>query len=70
MKRVAIVLFAVANWQLIYGAQTEHSTSPSRQFVIYGADAKVRGAISGLAEQTLPETVPRVRARGVVSTRW
>jgi hypothetical protein len=29
--------------------------------VIYGADAKVRGAISGLAEQTLPETVPRVR---------
>jgi hypothetical protein len=67
---VAIVLFVVANWQLIYGAQTEHSTSPSRQFVIYGADAKVRGAISGLAEQTLPETVPRVRARGVVSTRW
>ena len=52
MKRVAIVLFALAKWQLIYGAQTEHSTSPSRQFVIYGADAKVRGAISGLAEQT------------------
>jgi len=52
MKRVAFVLFAIANWQLIYGAQSEHSTSPSRQFVVYGADAKVRGAISGLAEQT------------------
>src|SRR5438874_9998565 len=52
MKRVAFVLFAIANWQLIYGAQSEHSTSPSRQFVVYGPDAKVRGAISGLAEQT------------------
>src|SRR5215813_3422743 len=52
MKRAAIVLFAIANSQLMNGAQTEHSTSPSRQFVIYGADAKVRGAISGLAEQT------------------
>jgi len=52
MKRVAIVFFAIAHAQLIYAAQPEHSTSPSRQFVIYGADAKVRGAISGLAEQT------------------
>src|SRR5262252_9502594 len=52
MKRIAIVLFAMTSLQLIYGAQPEHSTSPSRQFVIYGADAKVRGAISGLAEQT------------------
>ena len=52
MKRVAVVLFAFAHCQLIHGAQAEHSTSPSRQFVIYGADAKVRGAISGLAEQT------------------
>src|SRR5437764_350472 len=52
MKRVGFVLFAIANWQLIYGAQSEHSTIPSRQFVVYGPDAKVRGAISGLAEQT------------------
>jgi hypothetical protein len=29
----------------------EHSVSPSRQFVIYGADATLRGAISELAEQ-------------------
>ena len=63
MKRVAIVLFAIANWQLVYGAQPEHSTSPSRQFVIYGADAKVRGAISGLAEQTKTNLLGLLRQR-------
>src|SRR5919106_3505323 len=63
MKRVAIVLFAIANWQLIYGAQPEHSTSPSRQFVIYGADAKVRGAVSGLAEQTKANLLSLLRQR-------
>ena len=63
MKRIAIVLFALARWQLIYGAQPEHSTSPSRQFVIYGADAKVRGAISGLAEQTKTNLLRLLRER-------
>src|SRR5215475_12750510 len=63
MKRIAIVLFALAQWQLIYGAQPEHSTSPSRQFVIYGADAKVRGAISGLAEQTKTNLLGLLRQR-------
>src|SRR5512132_1993361 len=63
MKRIAIVLFAIAHWQLIYGAQQEHSTSPSRQFVIYGADAKVRGAISGLAEQTKTNLLGLLRQR-------
>ncbi|HEY6154192.1 MAG TPA: hypothetical protein VIW07_10670 [Candidatus Udaeobacter sp.] len=63
MKRVAIALFAIATWQLIYGAQPEHSTSPSRQFVIYGADAKARGAISGLAEQTKTNLLGLLRLR-------
>jgi hypothetical protein len=63
MKRIAIVLLTVANFQLIYGAQPEHSTSPSRQFVIYGADAKVRGAISGLAEQTKTNLLGLLRQR-------
>jgi hypothetical protein len=63
MKRVAIVLFAIANWQLAHGAQPEHSTSPSRQFVIYGADAKARGAISGLAEQTKTNLLALLRQR-------
>lgn len=61
MKRISIVLFAATN--LIYGAQPEHSTSPSRQFVIYGADAKVRGAISGLAEQTKTNLLGLLRQR-------
>lgn len=52
MKLVAIVLFAVLSFQLVHAAQPERSTSPSRQFVIYGADAKIRGAVSSLAEQT------------------
>src|SRR4026207_477628 len=63
MKRVAIVLFAITNWQLIHGAQLEHSTSPSRQFVIYGADAKVRGVISGLAERTKTNLLGLLRQR-------
>jgi hypothetical protein len=63
MKRTGFVLFAIANWQLIYGAQSEHSTSPSRQFVVYGADAKVRGAISGLAEQTKTNLLGLLRQR-------
>lgn len=32
-------------------SQPECSISPSRQFVIYGANASLRGAVSGLAEQ-------------------
>jgi hypothetical protein len=63
MKRVAIVLSAIAQWQLTYAAQPEHSTSPSRQFVIYGADAKVRGAISGVAEQTKSNLLELLRQR-------
>jgi hypothetical protein len=63
MKHIAIVLFAIATSQLVYGAQPEHSTSPSRQFVIFGADAKVRGAISGLAEQTKTNFLGLLRQR-------
>ena len=63
MRRVAIVFFAIAHCPLIYGAQPEHSTSPSRQFIIYGADAKIRGAISGLAEQTKTNFLGLLRQR-------
>jgi len=63
MKRVAIVLFAFASYHPIHGAQPEHSTSPSRQFVIYGADAKMRGAISGLAEETKTNFLALLRQR-------
>jgi hypothetical protein len=63
MKRVAIVLFSIAVWQLVYAAQPEHSVSPSRQFVIYGADAALRGAVSSLAEQTKANLLALLRQR-------
>jgi len=52
LKCAAIVLFCMAAWQVAHTAQPERSISPSRQFVIYGGDAKLRGAVSGLAEET------------------
>ena len=52
MKCVAILLFAVVSSQGFSSPRWERSTSPSRQFVIYGADAKLRGAVSSLAEHT------------------
>ena len=63
MKSLAAVLCSAVVWQATYAAQPEHSTSPSRQFVIYGADAKVRGAISGLAEQTKANLLALLRQR-------
>jgi hypothetical protein len=63
VKRVAIVLFCMAVWQVAYAAQPDRSTSPSRQFVIYGADAKLRGAVSGLAEETKSNLLALLRQR-------
>jgi hypothetical protein len=63
MKRVAIVLFAIITLPRVYAAQPERSTSPSRQFVIYGADAKVRGAVSSLAEHTKANLLALLRQR-------
>ena len=63
MKRVAIVLFVGIGLQGDYAAQSERSTSPSRQFVIYGADPKIRGAVSSLAEQTKANLLALLRQR-------
>jgi hypothetical protein len=63
MKCVAAVLCSAVTWQLAYAAQPERSISPSRQFLIYGADAKVRGAVSGLAEQTKSNFLALLRQR-------
>jgi hypothetical protein len=50
--RAAICVLAVFGGYVLYAAPAEHSVSPSRQFVIYGADAATRGAVSNLAERT------------------
>jgi hypothetical protein len=62
MRRAAtFILLIFACHQLC--ALPEHSVSPSRQFVIYGADARLRGAISELAEQTKTNLLALLRQR-------
>jgi len=63
MKRVALVFLWMVTSQPVFAARQERSVSPSRQFVIYGADAKVRGAVSGLAEQTKANLLTLLRQR-------
>ena len=63
MKRVAVVLFAIAGWLFVSAAHPDRSLSPSRQFVIFGADDVVRGAVSGLAEQTKSNLLALLRQR-------
>jgi hypothetical protein len=63
MARAAIftsLMFAV---HLLHAASPEHSVSPSRQFVIYGADAALRGAVSDLAERTKADFLALLRQR-------
>ena len=52
MRRTVLLLLSIFAWQSLRAALPAHSVSPSRQFVIYGADAALRGTISELAEQT------------------
>jgi hypothetical protein len=63
ITRVAMVLFSVAGLLLVSAAQPGRSISPSREFVIYGADAKFRGAVSSLAEQTKSNLLALLRQR-------
>ena len=48
----AVLILLVFAWQPVRAVLPTHSVSPSRQFVIYGGDAALRGTISELAEQT------------------
>jgi hypothetical protein len=52
MVRAAILISLVFAGHVLHAALPAHSVSPSRQFVIYGADEALRGTISELAEQT------------------
>jgi hypothetical protein len=52
IARAAICILTVFEGHVLEAAPSQHSVSPSRQFVIYGADAAMRGAISNLAERT------------------
>src|SRR6266508_2131392 len=65
MKRAAISIFILSVFarQVLYAATVEHSVSPSRQFIIYGADAELRGAVSNLAELTKANLLVLLRQR-------
>ena len=47
-----VLILSVFGFQSLPAALPERSVSPSRQFVIYGLDARLRGTISELAEST------------------
>ncbi len=63
LPRSAILLLSIFAWQPLHAALPAHSVSPSREFVIYGADAALRGTISELAEQTKINLLALLRQR-------
>ena len=63
MKRVAVLVATIFGGQLLWAGPPQRSVSPSRQFVIYGANAEVRGAVSDLAERTKTNILVLLRQR-------
>jgi hypothetical protein len=63
MARAAIFISIVFTAHVLHAATLERSVSPSRQFVIYGADAQLRGAVSDLAERTKADFLTLLRQR-------
>ena len=51
-RAIFILLSIVSSSQSLRAATLARSMSPSRQFIIYGANTTLRGAVSELAEQT------------------
>ena len=52
MTRHAIFILSILLCQSLQAASPERSVSPSHQFIIYGGNATLRGAVSKIAEQT------------------
>jgi len=44
-----LVAMSLLLWQSVQAALPEHSVSPSQQFIVYGGDSLLRGAVSQLA---------------------
>jgi hypothetical protein len=66
MIRHAIFILSILLCQSLQAELPERSVSPSHQFIIYGGDATLRGAVSELAEQTKANLLSRLRQRD----RW
>jgi hypothetical protein len=63
MRRAAIFILSILAWQSLHAASPERSVSPSHQFIIFGADVMLRGAVSNLAEQTKTNLLALLRQR-------
>jgi hypothetical protein len=63
MNRAAVFISIVLTAHVLHAASAERSVSPSRQFVIFGADAQLRGALSDLAERTKADVLALLRQR-------
>jgi hypothetical protein len=66
MKRrvlLAATMSILILYRIAVGAPLERSVSPSRQFIIYGADPRVRGAVSELAERTKSDLLALLHQR-------
>jgi len=63
LQRTLVIIIAGFSWTALYAAPPERSVSPSQQFVIYGADAALRGAVSNLAERTKTNLLALLRQR-------
>jgi hypothetical protein len=66
MIRHVIFILSVLLCQSLQAASPERSVSPSHQFIVYGGDATLRGAVSKLAEQTKANLLALLRQRD----RW
>ncbi len=51
LNQCALAALSIFVFQSVEAAFPEHSMSPSRQFVVYGADASVRGIVSNAGER-------------------
>jgi hypothetical protein len=63
LQRAGILILSILAWQPLRAALPTHSVSPSRQFVIYGGDAALRGTISELSEQIKTNLLALLRQR-------
>lgn len=61
-----VLILSIVTCSIAGAAETQHSVSFSRQFIIYGLDTRSRGAISELAEQTKANVLTLLRR----SDRW
>ena len=69
MNRGAILILSILFCHTLRSELPERSVSTSHQFIIYGGDVTLRGAVSELAEQTKGNLLALLRQRNRWKTR-